>query len=134
MSVTRVVLIMMCLAGALAAAPSTVSAQETTFIALGSDPDEVVGHGSDTYFDATTADFIVNRTSGVHRQFITILHPAERRQPDGGPWDSRTAGYAAALVGARHYATETPGYSSAEIGVTAAGSVMRTPGGLFHHS
>jgi len=120
MSASRVVLIMMCLAGALAAAPSTAAAQETTFIALGSDLDEVVGHGADTYFDATTADFIVNRNSGVHRQFITILIQPK----DGSPtWSMgfSTAEYASALVGVRHYATETAGYSSATIGVSAPG-------------
>jgi hypothetical protein len=109
-----------CLAGALAAAPSTLAAQETTFIALGSDPDEVVGHGTDTYFDAATADVTVNRNSGVHRQFITILI----RPKDGSPvWSMgfTTEEYGSALVGARHYATETPGYASAEIGITAAG-------------
>ena len=60
---------------------TTVSGQETTFIALGSDADEVVGHGSDTYFDATTADFFVNHTSGVHRHFISIII----RPKDGTP-------------------------------------------------
>jgi len=112
MSASRVVLIMMCLAGALAAAPSTAAAQETTFIALGSDLDEVVGHGADTYFDATTADFIVNRNSGVHRQFITILIQPK----DGSPtWSMgfSTAEYASALVGVRHYATETAGFRAA---------------------
>ena len=81
MSVTRVVLVVSSLLAALGAAPRTASAQETTFIALGSDADEVVGHGSDTYFDATTADFSVNHTSGVHRHFITILI----RPKDGSP-------------------------------------------------
>ena len=112
MSVTRVVFVVTCIVSALAGAPSPVSAQETTFIALGSDPDEVVGHGSNTYFDATTADFTVNRTSGVHRQFITMLI----RPKDGSPvWSMgfTTEEHTAALVGARHYATEAPGYASA---------------------
>ena len=69
------------LLAALGAAPRTASGQETTFIALGSDADEVVGHGSDTYFDATTADFSVNHTSGVHRHFISIII----RPKDGTP-------------------------------------------------
>ena len=81
MSVTRVVLVVSSLLAALGAAPRTASGQETTFIALGSDADEVVGHGSDTYFDATTADFSVNRTSGVHRHFISI----SIRPKDGSP-------------------------------------------------
>ena len=78
------------------------------------------GTGPDTYFDTGTADFYVNRNSGVHRQFITILI----RPKDGSPaWSMgfNTAEYASALVGVRHYATETAGYSSATIGVAAAG-------------
>ena len=120
MSVTRGVVVVTWIVGALAGAPSAVSAQETTFIALGSDSNEVVGHGSDTYFDATTTDFTVNRTSGVHRQSITILI----RPKDGSPvWSMgfTTEEHTAALVGARHYATETPGYASAEINITASG-------------
>ena len=120
MSVTRGVVVVTWIVGALAGAPSAVSAQETTFIALGSDSNEVVGHGSDTYFDAPTTDFTVNRTSGVHRQSITILI----RPKDGSPvWSMgfTTEEHTAALVGARHYATETPGYASAEINITASG-------------
>jgi hypothetical protein len=119
MSVTRVVVIA-CLAGALAAAPSMAVAQETTFIALGSDPDEVVGHGSDTYFDAATADFTVNRTSGVHRHFITIIIQPK----DGSAWWSlgfTTPEFPASLEGT-FYATESPGFASAAIGVNAAGT------------
>ena len=133
MSVTRVVAVILCLAGSVATVPLTVAAQETTFIALGSDPDEVVGHGSNTYFDATTADFTVNRSSGVNRQFITILI----RPKDGSPvWSMgfTTEEHASALVGARHYATETPGFASAEIGIAAPGvSCGRRVGSFIIH-
>ena len=47
MPVTRVISVIACLIGALGAAPSTAVAQDTvTFLALGSDADEVVGQGS----------------------------------------------------------------------------------------
>ena len=123
MSVTRVVLVVSSLLAVLGAAPRTASGQETTFIALGSDADEAVGHGSDTYFDASTADFIVDRMSGAHRDWISI----SIRPKDGSAWWSmgfRTPehGLGRPLVGARHYATETPGYASAEINVSAAGA------------
>ena len=113
MSVTRVVLVVSSLLAALGAAPRTASGQETTFIALGSDADEVVGHGSDTYFDATTADFSVNHTSGVHRHFISI----SIRPKDGTPaWSMAftTPEHPESLSG-KFSATETPGYASAEI-------------------
>lgn len=133
MSASRVVLIMMCLAGALAAAPSTAAAQETTFIALGSDLDEVVGHGADTYFDATTADFIVNRNSGVHRQFITILIQPK----DGSPtWSMgfSTAEYSICARGSQALCDRDGRIFFCDDRRQRSGSVMWTPRGLFHHS
>ena len=87
MPVTRVISVIACLIGALGAAPSTAVAQDTvTFLALGSDADEVVGQGSNTYFDAATADFVVDHFSGAHRHFISIIV----RPKDGSDaWSSR---------------------------------------------
>jgi hypothetical protein len=124
MALNRALSVVVCLVAALSAAAPKAAAQDTvTFVALGSDADEVVGHGSDIYFDETTAEFFVNRTSGVHRDFISIII----RPRDGSAWWSMgfstpEHGLGLPLVGATHYATETPGYASAEIGVTAAGA------------
>src|SRR4030095_11795336 len=106
MALNRALSVVVCLVAALSAAAPKAAAQDTvTFVALGSDADEVVGHGSDTYFDETTAEFVVNRTSGVHRDFISI----SIRPTDGSAWWSMgfsTPEYGARgpLVGDRPYA------------------------------
>ena len=62
---------------------------------------------------------MVDHFSGAHRHFISIIV----RPKDGS--DAWSLGFTTpefpASLGGRFYATETPGYASAEIGVTAAG-------------
>jgi hypothetical protein len=103
------------------AIPDEVAAQEpVTFMALGSDTGEVVGHGSDAYFDGDSAEFFVNRSSGLQRQTVTILVNPKDGSP-GWSLGFATPEHEGLVPGKTFYATETQGPASASIGVTSAG-------------
>ena len=88
MSVTRVVFVVTWIVGALAGAPSAVSAQETTFIALGSDPDEVVGHGSDTYLRCHDGGFHSSTAPAGYTGSSSRSSSGRRTAARCGRWDS----------------------------------------------
>ena len=113
------------------AIPHEVAAQDpVTFMALGSDADEVVGHGADTYFDAESAEFFVNRSSGLQRQTVTIIVNPKDGSP-GWSLGFSTPEHEGLVPGKTFHATETQGPASASIAVTAAGSSCGRRTGSF---
>ena len=81
-----------------ALAPGAGAQTTTTFLAIGSDPEDPVGNGTDVYLDSQTATFTSFQSSGPGRHFwsATIqptnnsptpgdnLHAAQRRRPHPG--------------------------------------------------
>jgi hypothetical protein len=100
-------------------ASAPAHAQTTaTFVAMGSDPGDPLFDGQEVYFDSATADISANRTSGVGRNFVTIIV----RPKDQSPFWSfsfATSEHAAGFIGQLFVATAQGGWNSGSIGINA---------------